>query len=159
MRAALIILILPLALTAAEFDVLLYNNVPNPNGVPTNWPARIEATAGRPSPWILMSTAELTTYQAFHYPAYSNWQSNFRHTNEVASARQRLKSKLTNEVEFLAMFTALARLLVSEFNPLRTQPTNVFAPRTEAQAKNALLNNAADILDELLTTNTVPPPP
>lgn len=63
---------------AGTNDVLLYQHAPNPDGVPTNWPAKVQPLPEGTPPalranWLRLSDAELAALKAAARPAFEAW--------------------------------------------------------------------------------------
>lgn len=74
-----------------HFDVLLYRDVPNPNNVPTNWPARVEISTDRPAPWIKVTREQLEVYRETHRAAYENWEATREQAKRAAETTERTR--------------------------------------------------------------------
>lgn len=74
-----ILFYLVIALSAkADWDVLLYSDSNNPEGIPGGWPAQVQPVAQddpvRGAPWIRMTDEELATQKANNNAAYEAWR-------------------------------------------------------------------------------------
>lgn len=88
-------LILMLCLSAhADWNVLLYSDVPNPTGIPGGWPAQVqpadEGSQERGAPWIRMMDAQLDAQKSSNQAAYDAWQAlhESKERNEPAVTRE-----------------------------------------------------------------------
>lgn len=78
----------------ADWDVLLYSDVPNPTGIPGGWPAQVQPAAEgsqeRGTPWIRMTDSQLDAQKASNQAAYEAWQvlHESKARNEPAISRE-----------------------------------------------------------------------
>lgn len=95
--------------------VLLYSDIPNPEGVPSGWPAEVRdlgesvvlPTDGRP--WRLMTSAQLQTQFDANQTAKDTWQAAKDNAAMIAEAQRATAIELarTNLSANLIMFDSL----------------------------------------------------
>jgi len=78
----------------ADWDVLLYSDVPNTTGIPGGWPAQVQPAAEgsqeRGAPWIRMTDAQLDAQKSSNQAAYDAWKAlhESKVQNEPAISRE-----------------------------------------------------------------------
>lgn len=74
----------------ADWDVILYSDTSNPEGVPGGWPAQVQpANQGdlvRGYPWIRMTDEQLATQKENNAAAYEAWR-NLRESRDINTPR------------------------------------------------------------------------
>lgn len=97
MKPFLSILAFMLAVSGARgnWDILLYQHAPNPDGKPTNWVARQEypLATNRPAPWIRMTQAQVDAHKAAAKATFDAWLA----AREAAEATAAETTKRTRE--------------------------------------------------------------
>jgi hypothetical protein len=121
------------------YDVLLYKDTPNPDGIPGNWPARVEISTGRPAPWFQVTKAQLETYKANNDAAYAQWEA------------QREADKLAAETTERTRRETLIATAISDFN----SALNNWVGLSAAQQK-AVLQRCVQVLIALLKDELKP---
>jgi hypothetical protein len=121
------------------YDVLLYKDTPNPDGIPGDWPARVELSTGRTAPWFQVTKAQLDTYKANNAAAYEQW------------AAQREADKLATETTERTRRETLIAQAKSDFQTV----LNNWDTLTAAQQK-AVLQRCVQILFAILKDELKP---
>jgi hypothetical protein len=119
------------------YDVLLYKDTPNPDGIPGNWPARVEISTGRPSPWFQVTKAQLETYKANNAAAYEQWEA------------QREADKLAAETAERTRRETLIAQAISDFQMALDNWANLTAAQQKAVLQRCVQVLIALLKDEL----------
>lgn len=95
MKTIIVLLISSLA-AIADFDVLLYGDIDNPNGIPVGWPAHVQPVANgaplRGAPWQRMTDAQLAQQYQTHQSSYDAWYA-------LRESKERNLPRINEELE------------------------------------------------------------
>lgn len=153
---------------SADYNVLLYGDTPNPDGIPAGWPAQVQPVPSnspeRGAPWQRMTDAQLAQQFQTHQAAYDAWaslrESKIRNLPRI---NEELERRLKGEAwEGILRANMLDFELLGLTIKLALQNAELSQLLTKAVGQSSLTNNltvaerarVVDLRQNLIVTST-----